>query len=98
MSQYQNNLELLRDLSLSDAKLEYISQTSNPNTLHMSFDDRLSLILLAEKNQRTDRRIKRKFKESNLKFTVSEYDFIFEESNRGITKSELALTVSVKFH
>ena len=97
MSQYQNNLELFRYLCLSDAKTEYINQASNGNTVHMSFDDRLSLILMAEKNQRTNRRIKRKFKESHLKFMVSEHDFIFEESNRGITKSQLAELCQLNF-
>ena len=96
MSAHANVTEHLRSLRLPDAKAEYMAQLADASYDSLGFSERLDLVLTAELAARRTRRVQRRLKEANLRVNAHKEEFYFD-SERGITRSELAELASLSF-
>ena len=96
MSSHANVTEHLRSLRLPDARAEYMRQLSDASYNALGFSERLDLVLSAEMSARRTRRIQRRIREANLRMSARKEEFYFD-TERGITRSELAELASLSF-
>ena len=90
----QNIAALCKDLKLPALHQEYLNQLANPQVAGLPFSNRLELMLLAEVNNRNEKRRARLLKESAIDDQMPSLERITFEPSRGLNESfikELAL-------
>ena len=88
--------ESLRTLKLPAALSEFRRQLEDPLYSSLSFSERLQMILSAQIDLQTQRRIARRIKEAELKINANPEEIDYSRS-RGINQAQMAEIVSLGF-
>lgn len=88
--------ESLRALKLPAALSEFSRQLSDPSYYSLSFSERLQMILSAQIDLQTQRRIARRIKEAELKINANPEEIDYSRS-RGINQAQMAEIMSLGF-
>jgi DNA replication protein DnaC len=97
---YKNTLTLLTTLGLTGMATAYREQQQIPDIATLGFDDRLSLLLEREANDRADRRLERLLRLARFRFPSAKIDDVIFTQRPGLDRSQLlhlALGEWVKF-
>lgn len=96
MSSYGSVEQMFRAIRASDAAREYERQILDVTTSEMPFEDRISLILTRELDERNSRRIGRLVREAGFRIKAypEEIDY---QSSRSISKPTMAQIFALRF-
>ncbi len=83
---YQHNQTLMSDLKLHGMSSRYETMQTDPSMEDLSFDDRLAMLIDAELNDRSQRKMQRLLRAAKLKYPTACLENVDYKASRGLEK------------
>ena len=92
----EQTLQTLRQLKLSGMATALANQLEQPKSYDLAFEERLSLLIDAERIYRKDKRLERLLKAAKLRYNACVEDIDYA-STRGLEKEKIAALLSCQW-